>query len=335
MIATSYLSARRGLWFFGFVALLAGVFIKPLAALAVHAAHSDLHSHILLVPLIVAYLIYIRRETLPKQFGTAPGWALLFLLLGTAAALAALPFSNFGRALSDNDYLALMTLSFLCLLGAGGFLLLGQGWMWALAFPFFFLIFMIPLPDRVVDFLETASKLGSTEAADFFFNITGTPVLRDGTVFQLPGITIQVAQECSGIRSSWVLLITSLLAANLFFKSPWRRAVLVLFTIPLGIVRNGFRVWTIATLCIRFGPNMIHSIVHRRGGPLFFTLALGPLFLVLWWLRRGESKSMDQSSNELEYAPSWRPATVEAGDRTTSPPAARTPEAGPTFPPLG
>jgi exosortase C (VPDSG-CTERM-specific) len=335
LILKSQPSARRGLWFIAFAGLLAGLFIKPLAELAVHAAHSDVHSHILLVPLISAYLVYLRREILPQQFGSAPGWGFIFLLLGTAAAMAALPVSDLGRGLSHNDYLSFMALSFVCLLVAGGFFLLGRRWMAALAFPFFFLIFMIPLPDRAVDFLETASKLGSTEAADFFFNITGTPVLRDGTVFQLPGITIQVAKECSGIRSSWILIVTSLLAANLFLNSPWRRAVLVLFTIPLGIVRNGFRVWTIATLCIHYGPNMIHSIVHRRGGPFFFTLALGPLFILLWWLRRGDLKSADQSGGDVKYMPSWNPAAVEADGRSGAGAAAQEPGAGPTFPPLG
>jgi exosortase C (VPDSG-CTERM-specific) len=335
LIAKSHPSARRGVLFFGFAGLLVAVFIKPLAQLAVHAAHSELHSHILLIPLISAYLVSLRRETLPREFGSAPAWALVFLSLGTAAAIAASPFIELGRSLSQNDYLSLMTFAFICLLGAGGFFFLGRRWMAALAFPFFFLIFMVPLPDQAVDFLETASKLGSTEAADFFFTITGTPALRDGTVFQLPGITIQVAQECSGIRSSWVLIITSLLAANLFFASTWRRAFLVLFTIPLGLVRNGFRVWTIATLCIHYGPNMIHSVVHRRGGPLFFTLALGPLFLLLWWLRRGESKSAGHSSGEGQYVGPWGPAAVEAGGPPLPGGAVHDRGGEPTFPPTG
>src|SRR5204863_103315 len=82
----------------------------------------------------------------------------------------------------------------------------------------------------------------------YFFNLTGTPVLRHGVVFQLPGITIEVAQECSGIRSSWVLFITSLVASHMFLKSPWRRAILVAFVIPLGVIRNGFRILVIGLL---------------------------------------------------------------------------------------
>jgi exosortase C (VPDSG-CTERM-specific) len=279
---------RRFLAFLLFTAGLIAAFAGPLISLAIHAAGSELHSHILLIPFVAAYLIYIRRTQLPKEYDSSPGWATVPLLAGLAALIAAWATGVSGRPLTHNDYLALMTLSFICLVAAGGFLFLGRQWMAAATFPFAFLIFMVPMPDAMADALETASKLASAEAASGFFNITGTPVLRNGTIFQLPNITIQVAQQCSGIRSSWVLFITSLLASNLFLKSTWRRAVLVCFVLPLGIVRNGFRVWVIGTLCIYIGPQMIHSMIHHRGGPLFFTLSLIPLFFLLWWLRRGE-----------------------------------------------
>jgi exosortase/archaeosortase family protein len=71
-------------------------------------------------------------------------------------------------------------------------------------------------------------------------------------------------------------------------KSPWRRVALVAAVIPLGIIRNGFRVWVIGTLCIRFGPQMLHSVIHRSGGPAFFVLSLIPLLLMLLWLHQGE-----------------------------------------------
>jgi len=140
--------------------------------------------------------------------------------------------------------------------------------------------------------------------------------LREGPVFQLPNIVIQVAQECSGIRSSWVLFITSVLAANLFLKGGWRRAVLVCFVIPLGIARNGLRVAVIGNLCVEFGPQMIHSIIHRRGGPLFFTLSLIPLFLLLWWLHRGEGRKGTPESEDLGASPALPAGGSEESSRT-------------------
>jgi exosortase C (VPDSG-CTERM-specific) len=286
---------RRFLAFLLFIAGLIAAFARPLASLAIHAAGSELHSHILLIPFVAAYLIYIRRKQLPKKYDSSTGWATVPVLVGLAALIAAWATGFFGRPLSHNDYLALMTLSFICLVAAGGFLVLGRQWMAAAAFPFAFLIFMVPMPDGMADALETASKLASAEAANVFFNMSDIPVFRNKTIFQLPNITIQVAQECSGIRSSWVLVITSLLASNLFLKSTWRRVVLVCFVLPLGIVRNGFRVWVIGALCVYIGPQMIHSMIHHRGGPLFFTLSLIPLFFLLWWLRRGEIEASQKS----------------------------------------
>ena len=159
------------------------------------------------------------------------------------------------------------------------------------AFPLAYLIFMVPMPDAMADALETASKYASAEVANLFFHLSGTPFLRAGLIFQLPNITIEVAQECSGIRSSWVLLMTSILAANLFLKTPWRRFALVAFVIPLAILRNGFRILVIGLLCVNVGPQMIHSLIHRRGGPVFFVLSLIPFLLLLWWLRKGETRT--------------------------------------------
>jgi exosortase C (VPDSG-CTERM-specific) len=186
--------------------------------------------------------------------------------------------------------MAVLTLAYLGFLITGGFLFLGAKWMTSAAFPISFLVFMIPLPDAAVYWLERASVLASADASALLFKVTGTPLLRDGQVFALPGIVLQVAQECSGIRSSWVLFITSLLASHLFLESPWRRLILVAFVIPLGIVRNGFRILVIGLLCVHIGPHMIDSIIHRRGGPLFFLLSLVPLFSLLWWLRRQEQR---------------------------------------------
>jgi exosortase C (VPDSG-CTERM-specific) len=281
------LRRRRSLLGFSlFGILLVAIFIKPLFYLMVYSAGQELHSHILLIPFVSAYLIYIRRSSLPADYTFSPGWSMIPSVAGVIALVAAV----FGPPLSENDYLALMALSFVSFLAAGGFFFLGRKWMAVAAFPFAFLIFMVPLPDRITDFLETASKLASAEAANLFFNMTGTPTLRDGNIFQLPGMTIEVAQECSGIRSTWVLFITSLVAAHLFLKSPWRRTLLVAAVIPLGILRNGLRVAFIGLLCVYGGPEMINSIFHRRGGPPFFVLSLIPLFLLMWWLRRGESR---------------------------------------------
>jgi len=272
-----------------FAIMLLAAFARPLFGLVNYAAGSELYSYILLIPFVSAYLLYLRRDQLPKKY--VADFPLAIVSLAAGLGVVAFTYSSIGLAPADNDRLALLTLSFLCFLVAGGFFFLGRGWMRSAAFPLAYLIFMVPMPDAMADALETASKYASAEVANFLFHLSGTPFLRAGLIFQLPNITIEVAQECSGIRSSWVLLMTSILAANLFLKARWRRFALVAFVIPLAILRNGFRILVIGLLCVNIGPQMIHSLIHRRGGPLFFMLSLIPFFLVLWWLRKGDART--------------------------------------------
>jgi exosortase len=121
------------------------------------------------------------------------------------------------------------------------------------------------------------------------------PVFRDGYVFELAGARIQVAQECSGIRSSVALVLSGLLASNLLLHSHWHRAVLLALIIPIAIIRNGARIWLIAWLCVEHGPHMIHSVYHKQGGPVFFALSLLPLIAVLWVFVRRERRAYSAS----------------------------------------
>jgi exosortase C (VPDSG-CTERM-specific) len=274
-----------------FLIVLLAAFCQSLLALINYAYNSDLYSYILLIPFVSAYLLYLRRHQFPKNYATdfllAAGWLL------TAAGIFIFAYWSHlgGKPTVEPEHLALLTLSFLCCFVAGGFFFFGRDWMRSAAFPLAYLVFMLPMPTAMRDALELASKSASAEVANLFFWLSGTPFLREGAIFQLPNITIEVAQECSGIRSSWVLLMTSILAANLFLKTSWRRIVLVALVIPLGILRNGFRILVIGLLCANIGPQMIHSPVHTRGGPLFFALSLVPFLLLLLWLHRSEART--------------------------------------------
>src|SRR5256714_3892250 len=283
-----------------YLGILCGAFALYLRELAAFAAHSQVHSYILLIPLVTAYLIYIRWKHLSRELSSSWGYALLLATAGTGALLASQYFVDLGQ----NDYMTLIALSFFCFVIAGTFLFLGSKWARSAMFPVFFLAFMIPLPEAAVDLLENASKEASAEVANWLFLISGTPALRTGTVFQLPGISIIVAKECSGIRSSLVLVITSLLAANMFLRTTWRRALLVGAVIPLGLLRNGFRILVISLLCVHIGPEMINSPIHRRGGASFLVAFPIPLFFVpLWVLRRGGVAQKQGVAGKTEKSP--------------------------------
>jgi len=253
-------------------------FILPLWQLFQFARQDELHSFILLMPLVSAYLVWVERKNLPAISPPARAAAAAFSLAG-GLALA-------GRWWAPAFALQLASLSFVMLLTAAGCWWLGGRRMRALAYPFALLLFLIPLPAFARDGIETGLQVGSAAVADAMFNLVGTPVLCDGTFFRLPGMSLRVAPECSGIHSTLVLFITSLVAGKLFLRSPWKRAVLTLVVIPLALLRNGFRILVIGELCVHVGPQMIDSPIHHQGGPLFFVLSLPPFFLLLYLLRK-------------------------------------------------
>jgi exosortase C (VPDSG-CTERM-specific) len=304
-LAQRHDAPRCGRWvgigpFIVYAIAIVALFLPALRSWAVAAWSHEHNSHVLLIPIICGYLTVLNRERLPKGYQNAPiiGGVLLLVSL----AILATSWSGGVAGLDWSDIISLRTAAFVIGILAGGFFFLGKEWMRVQAFPAMFLFFMIPLPDRVAHALEVASQFASAEATAMFFSIGGLPYLREGNVFQLPGIVLQVAQECSGIRSSLVLFITSLLAANLFLRSTWRRLLLVAFVIPLGILRNGFRILVLGLLCVHVGPHMIDSVIHHWGGPLFFALSLIPLLLFLLLLRKGDSRSERRDLQGAEAA---------------------------------
>jgi exosortase C (VPDSG-CTERM-specific) len=190
--------------------------------------------------------------------------------------------------MANEDYLALITFSFLLFLWGLCAWCLGWQTFRALSFPIGFLLLMVPLPTAFAHSVELFLQNGSALVAYAFFKVSGTPVFFSELTFQLPGISLEVAPECSGIHSSLALFITSLLAGYLFLSSRWKRTALAVAVIPVALLRNGFRVFTIGELCVRIGPEMINSYIHRRGGPLFFILFLAPFLLFLRYLVKSE-----------------------------------------------
>jgi exosortase len=133
---------------------------------------------------------------------------------------------------------------------------------------------------------------GSAWSAHGLFAACGVPVAQDGVLLTIPGLTLQVAQECSSIRSSSMLLVTSMVLAQLLLRSPWRKAVVVGLAVPLSIAKNGLRIFTIAMLGTRVDPGYLTGRLHHQGGIIFFAIILAAVFALIWVLRRGEELSL-------------------------------------------
>ncbi|HEY3760379.1 MAG TPA: exosortase [Verrucomicrobiae bacterium] len=273
--------------FWAAVALLIVCFSVPLLDLLRLALSDDLYSDAPLMPVISLYLIWQKRDKLPNL--SKPSWLMASLFFGAGIlAVAAGQVVDSFVPVAPVDHLAANICGFVLLLAGLCFAFLGPRITRAIAFPLGLMVFMIPLPEFARHYIETFLQYGSAMVAQSFFAMGGMPSQLHGIFFQLPGINLEVAPECSGIHSSLVLLILSLIAGYRYLRSPWRRTVLALAVIPLGLLRNGFRIFVIGQLCVRYGPQMLDSPIHRHGGPLFFALSLIPFFPLLFFLNRTE-----------------------------------------------
>jgi len=285
---------RRLRVFLVFLLVLCAAFHAPLADLVRHCLKYDLYSHILLIPFVSLYLVYLRGRSLPRvSKPSVCSGLLLFVIAAVAVVMQRLAAAR-GVTPGEDDYLCLAMFSFVTFLLGAVFLTLGGTWFRAAAFPVLFLYFMMPMSVPIRDGFDFVLQRASAFTLSGLYGLTGTPYFRDGMTFCLPGLTIEVAKECSGIRSSLVLLITALIAGDMFLRSGWRRTLLALSFFPIAALRNAARILAVSLLTIHVDRSIIEGPLHRRGGPPFFVLSLIPLFVILLLLRRSERASKEK-----------------------------------------
>jgi len=158
----------------------------------------------------------------------------------------------------------------------------------SLFFPLLFLFFVVPAPQSAVDWLTVFLQHQSAAAAAPLFRLARIPVLHQDTVLLIPGLSIEVAKECSSIRSSTILLVITVVLAQLFLNDVGRKVILVALAIPVSIAKNAARIFVISTLGTKVNPGYLHGNLHRHGGVLFLLLGLAMVVALLLLIRLTE-----------------------------------------------
>jgi exosortase len=263
------------------------LFRNPVVALVRMSLSQDDASYLVLIPFISAWVFYIHRK---KVFLNPSSDKILggtFLFLAGCVALAA--------RLAENSSLLGLQLSAwilsLELVWVAGFVLLfGKAALRAAHFPLLFLLLMVPTPNFLLDRIIYVLQEGSAWIAGAFFDLVGVPALRDGLVFHLARVNIEVAKECSGIRSSMALLILALLISHFRLKSFWYKILFVACGLFMMILKNGIRIATLTLLAMYVDPSFLFGRLHHQGGVVFFVLALLLLLPLLFFLQNREFK---------------------------------------------
>jgi exosortase len=275
--------SRNHATFAAFILISSFVFFFTLSNLVRYSLQNDSSSHIVLIPFISFFLLYLERRTIFATVapGRAPGAALAIVALILFALAVRGPIPREG-----NWSLFVQVLSVVLIWMAGFLFVYGSPAFRSGMFALLFLLLMVPLPDPILNALVRSLQEGSTDIAQAIFQLSGTPVLRHGFQLSLPTVTIEVAEECSSIRSSVALFITCLLAAHLYLRSGWKQWVFVLLSLPVSLIKNGVRIATLTLLSIYVNPDFLTGRLHHEGGVVFFLLALALLVPVFLWFER-------------------------------------------------
>jgi exosortase len=260
-------------WKYGLlVAGLAALAIPTILALGEQVWSREAGAHGPIVLLTGGWLLW--RKLPELRLAAEPGNPWL-----TSGMLAfALPLYVFGRAY---DFISLEAAG---LYGVGiavmhslfGVRALLVNW-----FPFFYLAFVIPPPDWLMDRLTAPLKVFVSYVTTGGLQLLGIPVFREGVTLMVAQYQLLVEDACSGMNSMTGLVAISLFYIYLLRNASWRYSLLlVALVIPIAIVANIIRVATLVLLTFYFGDAVAQGFLHMAAGLLLFTSALLLVFLV-------------------------------------------------------
>lgn len=278
-------------WFFATVFCLA--FWAPIKNLIAFSLTHDYASHILLIAPVSIFLVYLKRQ---NKFSQTEPNRKKKLIAGSGFFLLALMFLLVSKYQPlSTEKLSLEILSLVILWISVFVFCYGGEALIRARFPLLFLLLLVPIPEFVINKAIFALQAGSTDVAYGLLRILNVPVLKEGFILRLPIVNLEVAKECSGIRSSIALLLTVLVAGEFVLRSGWRKVLLVVSIIPILVIKNGVRIVTIYLLAAYVNPAFLHGWLHTSGGIVFYLLGLVALIPVAVLLRRGEGKELNLS----------------------------------------
>lgn len=238
------------------------------------------HGPIILV--LSVWLIWRQREQIlaAAEHDRAPvtGW-LLFV--------AALLIYIAGRS---QQILAFEIGSFVMLTAAILVLKLGVGALRTAWFPFFFMLFMIPLPSSVVSTLTLPMKMAVSYVCEHILFWAGYPIARTGVILQIGQYQLLVADACAGLQTLLTLEALGLFYLNLVrHTSAIRNIGLAILIIPISFTANVTRVVALTLITYYFGDAAGQGFLHGFAGMVLFVSALLlilSLDSLLQWLAR-------------------------------------------------
>ncbi len=257
-------------WFAVVVLVLAGWFnYRPMISytMMMFAAPLEDMSHGWVVPFVSVYVMWVQR----KRFAAAAGWP---SWRGAAWACLFVIFAWFG---GRGGQARLEQVSLIGLIWAVPYALWGKHVARLMLFPAGFLVFTIPV-SSFLDFFTIHLRILSSSLATGILNGFGLSIERSGTALfsRVPGaeFNVDVADPCSGVRSLFAMM--ALTAAYAYFtqKALLQKWALFACSIPLAMIGNIFRIFSICLVAAWFGQDVATGFYHDYSGYVVFLVGV-------------------------------------------------------------
>jgi exosortase len=218
---------------------------------------------------VALYIAWLRREEVLKIECKPAWWGVGVLLWGLLQAYV----GSLAAELFLQRTAFLVTLTGI-LLVMGGVALVR-----ALLLPLVMLIFMVPIPAILFNYITFPLQILASRIAEASLDVLGIPVLREGNILELANQKLSVAEACSGIRSLLTLTFLSLVYSFFFDRRVWMRWVLLIATVPIAILANSGRV-TITGILSQTVPELAEGFFHSLEGLVISAIAFCMLIAV-------------------------------------------------------
>ncbi|WP_075795301.1 exosortase B [Massilia putida] len=161
-------------------------------------------------------------------------------------------------------------------------------------FPFFFMLFMVPLPSEFVAAVTMPMKMAVSWATEHLLFAFGYPISRSGVILQIGQYQLLVADACAGLQTLLTLEALGLFYLNLMrHPSAFRNIGLALFIVPISFSANVIRVVVLTLITYYFGDAAGQGFLHGFAGMVLFVTALVLILSIdsalQWFIRRREA----------------------------------------------
>jgi exosortase B len=142
-------------------------------------------------------------------------------------------------------------------------------------FPFFFMLFMVPLPSEFVAAVTMPMKMAVSWATEHMLWFLGYPISRSGVILQIGQYQLLVADACAGLQTLLTLEALGLFYLNLMrHPSAFRNITLAILIVPISFSANVIRVIVLTLITYYYGDAAGQGFLHGFAGMVLFVTAL-------------------------------------------------------------